>query len=842
MDYEKGLEQLKQHLHGTVWEHEFQVYEARLRENLTRERLYGTSEQFRSDRAQIIGQLNRLASYVGTNFNDLCLNRHIPPSAPSPDPAQLKVQTQTPSATPSPNPARTKVFISYSHKDREFLDRLKVHLAPEIRDSIIDEWDDTSIKPGERWRTEIDQAIQSTRVAILLVSADFLASKFIATYELPPLLDTAQSGNVTILPVLVKQCRYKTVLGEIQFVNNPLIQLIQMPEWQQEEIWTRVADRITEILSATTNAQTSGPQPDNGHTNNTPIDTERPSPVTPETKGQTGKHILIASLGESPVVVSSMYYKLLKEQSPIKIDRTIILYPEDDEEVLAAYNLIRDHLSDKCEVVSEGLPFKDVDSWLNASRFLQRLYKQLRAAQGEGARVYLSLAGGRKSMAALMAWVAPLFPCVQHLYHIIDENKKHFLSAKYISALPAPKQGLAMRSAIDQLLLVDIPFDRGQIINPQIQNHLLSAAKNKWNEMQAEAIEDAMLVQAITKEEKLLDVWVTKLVADQFSALCKNDVQLAIELQCSFERMCLPSQLHDASSSADKLPPKSPQLQYFQNNTPSLRIFFYKKSNKDNASDSDNQSEQIIVCAFDVAVNGKHKKLREIKTASSDFSLDPYCTIGSLPPVPYAPQDTSLINSILIVPLGNRPMIATQLFEMLSYQGKRHIHEVYLVYPKESLEIDTSAEFVESALKTLSQKLRRNIICSKEPVKDLSDITSKEHCEIYQKALETVIDKAHDKYPGYKIDLALSGGRKGMTAMTIFAAQRKGIRHVYHTLITNDDLNDKIDKETGIDALDNIADDEKRANLLFLRAYNKGGLYKGFALFPVPVFPASEEH
>jgi len=80
MDYEQGLEQLKPLLRGTGREHDFQIYEARLKENLYREQLHGTTEQIRSDRSQIIAQLNRLARQVGTDFNDLCLSLQTPPS------------------------------------------------------------------------------------------------------------------------------------------------------------------------------------------------------------------------------------------------------------------------------------------------------------------------------------------------------------------------------------------------------------------------------------------------------------------------------------------------------------------------------------------------------------------------------------------------------------------------------------------------------------------------------------------------------------------------------------------------------------------------------------------
>lgn len=144
-----------------------------------------------------------------------------------------------------------KVFISYSHKDVEAIERFQAHLKPLEREGLVERWDDTRLRTGQRWKEEIQKALSSAKVAVLLISENFLASDFIAEDELPPLLASAQDQGVQIMPVILKPCGFKRnrVLSQFQSVNPPEKPVLGMSDIEQGQIWEKLIDDIQDALS-----------------------------------------------------------------------------------------------------------------------------------------------------------------------------------------------------------------------------------------------------------------------------------------------------------------------------------------------------------------------------------------------------------------------------------------------------------------------------------------------------------------------------------------------------------------------------------------------------------------
>jgi hypothetical protein len=107
-------------------------------------------------------------------------------------------------------PATPTVFISYSHRDETWKDRLVPQLrALEQAGVGLQVWHDRKIDGGDQWYPEIREAMANAAGAVLLISADFLASAFCVQEEVPALLKRQEELGMLLIPLLLKPCVWK---------------------------------------------------------------------------------------------------------------------------------------------------------------------------------------------------------------------------------------------------------------------------------------------------------------------------------------------------------------------------------------------------------------------------------------------------------------------------------------------------------------------------------------------------------------------------------------------------------------------------------------------------------
>jgi hypothetical protein len=146
---------------------------------------------------------------------------------------------------------KNRIFVSYSHKDQVWLERIKSAIKSMKLSGInIDLWSDQKIKTSQVWREEINKALENSCAAILLISTDFLASDFIVSEELPALLENARQNKTKIINLIIKPSRIKHIesISRYQAVNDLSKPLCKIPEYEQEEILVKLTEDIEELL------------------------------------------------------------------------------------------------------------------------------------------------------------------------------------------------------------------------------------------------------------------------------------------------------------------------------------------------------------------------------------------------------------------------------------------------------------------------------------------------------------------------------------------------------------------------------------------------------------------
>lgn len=103
-------------------------------------------------------------------------------------------------------PEGAKVFFSYSRsrKDATLRDEIEKYLTNLKRQHAVISWHDGEIEAGGEWDNEIKAHLDSAHIILLLVSQDFLASKYCYEQEMIRALARHETGEARVIPIILR--------------------------------------------------------------------------------------------------------------------------------------------------------------------------------------------------------------------------------------------------------------------------------------------------------------------------------------------------------------------------------------------------------------------------------------------------------------------------------------------------------------------------------------------------------------------------------------------------------------------------------------------------------------
>ncbi len=145
--------------------------------------------------------------------------------------------------------APISLFYSYSQKDEAFRAELEKHLSLLKDQGVIEDWYDRRIEAGIDFDRVIKEKLDQARIILLLVSSDFMASRYIHDVEVTRAMEHHEAGTARVIPV---------ILRSVDWRSAPFGKLIALPSngkpvksWEDlDEAFTDVALGIRKVASS----------------------------------------------------------------------------------------------------------------------------------------------------------------------------------------------------------------------------------------------------------------------------------------------------------------------------------------------------------------------------------------------------------------------------------------------------------------------------------------------------------------------------------------------------------------------------------------------------------------
>ncbi|MGJ8528609.1 toll/interleukin-1 receptor domain-containing protein [Maritalea sp.] len=136
----------------------------------------------------------------------------------------------------------TTLFFSYSHADEDLRDMLEKHLAALKHQGLIEFWHDRRISAGTELDGAIDKNLNDAGVILLLVSSDFIASRYCYDVEMKRAMERHQKNDAVVIPVILRPCDWH---------DTPFGMLLGVPrDGKAITSWTNLDEAFLDVVQA----------------------------------------------------------------------------------------------------------------------------------------------------------------------------------------------------------------------------------------------------------------------------------------------------------------------------------------------------------------------------------------------------------------------------------------------------------------------------------------------------------------------------------------------------------------------------------------------------------------
>jgi len=114
-------------------------------------------------------------------------------------------------------PKPVEVFLSYAKEDEWLCKELEKHLSLLQRQGQISAWHPRLITAGINWSEAIDTHLNTASVIFLLISSDFMASKYSDGKEVQRAMQRYEHDSARVIPILLRPCDWQDAsFGKLQ--------------------------------------------------------------------------------------------------------------------------------------------------------------------------------------------------------------------------------------------------------------------------------------------------------------------------------------------------------------------------------------------------------------------------------------------------------------------------------------------------------------------------------------------------------------------------------------------------------------------------------------------------